>query len=218
MLGEGLPGDMRGAGEGGVAIAIGLAELDQNIALPPVADQRRVRARRLAAAGDGRQDFVLDLDRRGGVLRQIAVFGDHRGDRLADMAHLVAGKNEGGRVFRNLVGLEPQRHPRLGDMGTEIGAGIDRMHPLQPRRGGTIDALDPGMRVGAADEGRVQHAGDADVVDELPASAQQRRVLDPADPLSDDTQGFRRFSDGRRGAGTALRRHSPWFRACRGRA
>ena len=40
-----------------------------------------------------------------------------------------------------------------------------------------IDFAEPGVRVGAAHEGRVQHAGDLDVVDEASFAAQQRGVF-----------------------------------------
>ena len=215
MLDERFVRDMRRAHERSVAIAVGLAEFEQHVALLPAADDGRVRARRLAASRHRRQRFVLDLDQRGRILRDISAVRDYRRDRLADMAHLVGSQDEGRNVFRQLVRLEPERHSRLGNMGTEVVALIDRADTLHTGGGGGIDPSDPGVRVGAADEGRVQHAGHADVVDELPAPAQQRRILDPADPLSYGSQGFRRFSDGRRGAGTALHRHIPWSRVGR---
>ena len=206
---------MRRAHECGVAIAVGLAEFEQHVALLPAADDRRVRARRLAASRHRRKRFVLDLDQRSRILRDISAVRDYRRDSLTDMTHLVGGQDEGGYVFRQLVRLEPERHSRLGNMGTEVVALVDRVDSLHTGGDGGIDLRDPCVRMSAADEGRVQHAGHADIVDELPAPAQQRRILDPADPLSYGSQRFRRFSDVRRGAGTALRRHIPWSRADR---
>ena len=49
-----------------------------------------------------------------------------------------------------------------------------------------VDAADQRMRVRAAHEGRVQHAGKLQIVDEAAAALQQRQVLDPLDRLADD--------------------------------
>ncbi len=48
-----------------------------------------------------------------------------------------------------------------------------------------IDAADQRVRMRAAHEGRVQRAGRGNVIDETGAAGQQRKILEPRDPRSD---------------------------------
>ena len=54
---------------------------------------------------------------------------------------------------------------------------------IRARRLG-VDAADRGMRVRAAHERRLRHAGEFEIVDETAFATQQRPVLRPADPAS----------------------------------
>jgi len=45
------------------------------------------------------------------------------------------------------------------------------------------------MRYGAAQDGRVQHAGQAQIGDELALPGEEPRILDPPDRLADEAVG-----------------------------
>ena len=70
-------------------------------------------------------------------------------------------------------------------MRRDLGMAQHRFHPFIAAACRHVDAGDPGMGEGAADEGRVQHARQLDVVDETPGAAQQRRILEPLDRPAD---------------------------------
>ena len=72
----------------------------------------------------------------------------------------------GARVDESGVLVE-ERHGRVG--GAQVLVGDDRVHAGEPERRAGIDAREPGLGVGAAEHGRVQHVGQADVVDEARA-------------------------------------------------
>jgi hypothetical protein len=59
------------------------------------------------------------------------------------------------------------------------------MHARMRPGGARIDAADAGMRVRAAHEGCLQHAGQAQIPDEPAAAGEQRTVLDPPDRFPD---------------------------------
>ena len=50
---------------------------------------------------------------------------------------------------------------------------------------GDVDPHDPGVGVGTADDGGVEHVGEDEVVDVSPAAPQEPGVLDPGDGLAD---------------------------------
>ena len=136
----------------------------------------RQRLGRRARVRDGRQRLVVDLDALGGVLGQRARLADHGGDRLAGVAHLARG----------------QQRVRLGRDG-QTGRRVDlrRREPAQVGRGQQRPAhrADPGVGVRRAHEGHVRQPVDAHVIQELGASCQNPRVLEPADWLSDSHDG-----------------------------
>ena len=83
-------------------------------------------AGRIARRHDHRQLFDLDRDQLGGVLGDVGILGEHRRDRIADIAHVglrqrrLAEFADAGGV---LVGAEVDRR-KLGD----VGIGPDRDH------------------------------------------------------------------------------------------
>jgi hypothetical protein len=118
----------------------------------------------------GRQRFVGDVDRVARVLGLVAGPGDDGGDRFADEANAVAGDRPGrwGRdvVVRTFVLLAllagaafaAAAFERTAVLG-QLVAGDDGDDAGHRQRGRGVDAGDRGVRVGAADEGDVQHAG-----------------------------------------------------------
>ena len=100
--------------------------------------------------GSGSYD---DDDRVGGVARQVAIGGDHDGDRLAGVAHHV----DGHRVMRRRRERRADRHRR--EHLRDVGAGVDRFDAVHLLGGAGVDLRDRAVRDVAALERQVQHAG-----------------------------------------------------------
>jgi hypothetical protein len=66
----------------------------------------------------------------------------------------------------------------LRQHGREIVEGEHRVHARHRERRALVDPLDQRMRMRAAHESGVPHAGQRDVVDEAAAAAQQRLVFE----------------------------------------
>ena len=140
---------------------------------------------RVARVAHRRQRLVVDLDRGGGVLREVAVVRDHHGDGLADVADFVAGERDLrarrldrriGHQHRDLAGGDARRH---------VVGGEHRVNARHRSGRRAVDAANAGVAVGAADESRVQHAGQVHVIDELAAPGEQGRVFEARDPCAE---------------------------------
>ena len=95
-------------------------------------NQRRARLERLGGADHMRQLFPVDRDGLGGVFRSLERIGDHKGDRVADMAHFLARKDRIGWNVKNRV-----RKLDGAWQGTEIGglsAGEHQAYAGHPTR------------------------------------------------------------------------------------
>ena len=158
----------RGLGGGGVA-GLPVEDVVVGLALLVVADDRRVGVERPLGVHHGSDHLVLDVDQLERVARRVAVVGDDERDLLALEAHLVGGEH-GLRVVRH------RRHPRQPER-LEHGAGDDRVHLRVRLGGGGVDRHDPGVRVRAAQDRAVQHAGQVDVVDVAALAADEADVL-----------------------------------------
>src|SRR5581483_10316672 len=120
-------------------------------------------------------------DQLASVLGERAGAGDHGDDRLTDEANLVRGQQPAGHRLDVVAG---DRGDERGDVG-QVLSGEHRDHTVEgPGRLG-IDPDDAGVRVGAADEGDVQHAPQVDVVDVAAPAHQVPAVLDPRHPGAD---------------------------------
>ncbi len=109
-----------------------------------------------------RQLFVVGGDQLHGAFGGVRIGGEHDGDRLADIAHLVERQDrlivKGGAVIG------------IGDELPDVLAGDDREDALGLARVGDIDRADAAMRDGAAEDLAVQHAGQAQIVDVVRAA------------------------------------------------
>ena len=137
----------------------------KNAARGDVARGERVHLRRAGLHGcfgieHRRQRFVLDLNQVERFFGRVLVDGRHRGDLVPDVTHGIDGERQ------VVAGLRKIAVPDVG----KIASGHDRAHARQ--RGGPtgVDAHDPRMRVGAAQELPVQHPGHGDVVGVLGAA------------------------------------------------
>ncbi len=177
---------MRGTRERAVAVAVFDDVLGDEIVGTIETRARRTRCETRDRIGDGGKRIGVDLDQAQRIFRDRAAFGDHNANRLAHVSELVARE-------RIRIDLEPDRGRRHRErnavarqMRTEIVIGEHRADSCERSRRGDVHALQPRMRMRAAEERRVQELGQPDVVDEPAASAQQRLILDALDALTQE--------------------------------
>ncbi len=131
---------------------------------------------------DGRERVVVDLDELGGVLGEVAALGDDQHDRVAHEADVGIGERE--HRGHEVVGtLEHRRQHRTGDLGVELGAGVDGHHTLGLAGGGDVEAGDAGPGEVAAQEVGVEHVGEHDVVGVATSAGEEARVFLAEDRL-----------------------------------
>jgi hypothetical protein len=161
-LREGGVGGRRIAGLPVEAVVVGLA-----FEVGP--DHLGIRRQRLPDVDDGVERFVVDVDQFQRVARRVVVLGDDERHLLALEPDLV-----GGQDGLHVVGQ--RRHPGealLGQVGTGHH-GLDLRMCLGRRH---IDSDDLGVRVRRTQDRKVQHAGQADVVDVVALTADEPRIL-----------------------------------------
>ena len=142
------------------------------------------------------QRLVLHLDELERVLGQVAAVRDDDRDALADVPYLVRRQAAPGVPRR--VGAEVGH--RIAQFG-RLRARDHRVHAGCGLGLGGLDPYDPGVRVRAAQHGRVQSAGGDPVGDVAAAAEQELRVLDAADRLADPAPFAGLVADGGRGGG-----------------
>ena len=84
-----------------------------------VPDRRRAGRDRIRGRRHGGQRLVVDLDQLGGVLGLVERLGHHEGDRIADIAHPVAGQHGCGAT---------KPGARRGACAARAGADAERRH------------------------------------------------------------------------------------------
>ena len=164
-LGEGLPGRMRVAVRG----------LEGEIARPVGPHQAGARLERGERAHDMRQRLPIDVHRLGGVLRLFQRVGHHEGDRIADVAHLVARQDRIER-HRDIDALQHAGRRQRPEPGGIVG-GQHQAHPGQRAHAVEIDDAEAGVRMRRAQHHRVQGGRRGEIGDVMALPAQQRVVL-----------------------------------------
>ena len=146
-------------------------------------DERLGVVDRLLGIDDDRQRVVLDEHLLGGVDDAVLVVAEDDRDALADVLDLALGE----RPVLGRLDLDARRHPGHRQAGgdVEVLAGEDAVHAGQLPRAGGVDRDDLGVRLGRADDGHVEHAGDDHVVDVAPAAGDHPRVLLAPQRLAD---------------------------------
>lgn len=142
-------------------------------------EDRRVGGERLDRVDQRWQLVELDVDLVDTVLGGVPRLGDDGDDRLTDVPDLVHGQ----RVLRDGGGPEVHARVHLGLAVLARDHRDDAGHLQRPR---DVDRADVGVRHGAAQDGRVQHAGELQVGDVAATADQQARVLGSAEVLADD--------------------------------
>ena len=127
-----------------------------------------------------RQGPVVHLNQFGSVQRRVRVFGDNHGHGLSRIAHRVVRQQRLGPVGEG--NARPGVHPEGRVQRSEPVAGGSRriqhrQYAARGLRARKIDARDPGMRMGRADQHGVRAAGKIHVVKERAPSGQQPRIL-----------------------------------------
>ncbi|OUD83299.1 hypothetical protein CMMCAS02_10285 [Clavibacter michiganensis subsp. michiganensis] len=157
-----------GPGEPGGHVAVLAVHLRDDVALRVgeardggilvAVHERSARPPRLLGVEDGGQDLVVDAHQAHGRLRDPDVVGDHRGHALpAEPHHVVEDAAVVGVVEAVLV-------PRgRVERGGGVVVGEHGVHARQRERLRRVDGADARVRVRAADQARVQEAGDRHV-------------------------------------------------------
>ena len=145
----------------------------------------RRRFQRPPAVDRGGEGLVVDLNRAGRVLRPVGVVRDRCGDRFADIADLPVREDRRIEHMPDRTRRLGERHGDAGYVGAQIVEGEDRPDPWRGHGGRDVDPTDPRVGLAAPDEDGVQQVGEAKIVDETGPPPQERRVLDPRDPLSE---------------------------------
>ncbi len=142
--------------------------------LAVVVDARLGVGETFLGRGDGRERPVLDLDQVEGLGRGLLVHRDHRGHRVADVAHALA---------RERMLVLGHRHDAVRDR--EIGAGEHQVHAAVRLRTRGVDRFHHRVRVRRAQQLRVQHARENEVVGEELLADRLGAAVDAAARLAD---------------------------------
>ena len=167
-----------GGGEGAFDVAVGVGDRARgDVAAEGLKDEGSARIQRLLRGCHRRELFVVDFDQLAGVFGQIPGLGDHQGNRIAHQPDLVGGQH-GER--RPSAARHRQDAERTGaHVGLHVAAGVDRDDPRCLPCGAGVDAADPGMREGAAQEAGVEHPWQLHVGDVVAPASENPRVLFP---------------------------------------
>ena len=172
-----------GVGEGLVRLALLQRKIEGDVVAKLGMDDRRARCDRLQLIADRGQGLPFDRDKLGRVLGFGAALGHHDGHRLA----LPDRPFRRQQMLRRRAMPRPvQRHAdeRLA-FRIDVGRGEDGGDAGRILGGGNLDRDDLGVRMRAAHEAGVQHAGQLDVVDVAAVPAEQALELPPRDARSD---------------------------------
>ena len=172
-----LAADVGRVGEGRVGVALARVETPASGWCPAPSNSRLWFFAAAVPVGHRRQRLDLDRDRFQRVLADGDAVGQHHGDRLADIAHLVVRDHRLLERLELRQRLQPHRDDRRA--ARHVGRGDDRMHAghLQRRRG--VDRDDAAVRHRAAQDHGIEQASGREIVDILAAAAQEAQILAP---------------------------------------
>ncbi len=129
-----------------------------------------------------RQFLDRDVDQIGGVFGDIGVDREHRGDRIADIAHALLGQHRlAVRIERRDRALAEIDRRHLGN----VVGGPHREHAGQRARRRRIDRGDAAMRVSRAHDAHMELMRKIDVAGKRATPGNERRILKPRDGLAD---------------------------------
>ena len=149
-----------------------------------VLEQQRCVLRGRVAVGDRRQRFNIDFDQPQRIFGDPCGIGEHEGEHLADVAHLGLGDHRLPERFEIRQRLQPHgnaRHAVADVLGREHA-----MHAGKRAGGGNVDRADAAVGDRAAQKRRVQHVLAREIVDILPAAAEEAEILEAFDRAADE--------------------------------
>ena len=121
------------------------------------------------------QRLHLKTNQRCGLAGQRMAAGNHHGNGLADIGHMLPGQEWEIRRHQ----LWQQRVGGGHALGAEVGRGQDRQHAGQGPGWRAIDRQQPGVGMGAAYKSHMAGIGQAHIMHKAAQAAQQRLVLPP---------------------------------------
>ena len=148
--------------------------------------ERAVRGR-LLGVDDHVERLVVDVDQRECVLGRVAGLGHDRGDARArerDAVDLERPRRVDEVLDAARLPCARQRRQLLEVLAGEDGDDARGLRGLR-----RVDALDPRVREGRAQDRDVRHPGQLEVVEVLRRAGDQARVLDALDGLADEPGG-----------------------------
>src|SRR5215204_2601219 len=147
------------------------------LAILVVADDGSILIERLPGICYRVEWLVVNVDELEGVLRDVGIIGHHEGNLLPLEAHLVGGEHglgvpgEGGHPGEALLG--------------EVLARDDRVDAGELQRGARVYTIDPRVGVRAAQDGRLQHLRQSDVIDVVSLAPDKAPVLLARHPIAE---------------------------------
>ncbi len=149
-------------------------------------EQQHIAARTGVPVRHRRQ--VIDLESDGGsrILGQLGPIGEHHRQRLAHIPHHRL-RDHRLRIGRNGRDRPAKRNGR--DRAADIGGGQDRPYSRHGERGRGIDRAEAAMGDRAAHHHGVPLPGAGEIIEILPAAAQEAKVFDPLDRTADECIG-----------------------------
>ena len=180
---------VRGAGERRVdGITVARLELDQGVAAMLRPDQLGASLERLLRRQAGRLFDVVDHDGLGGVGRLHAALRHHQRHCIADEARPPDAQPRAHRRVRRGT-VEPLGGRPRGNAAEAVrlpvAARQDRDHARHLERVRRVDLGKGGVCMGRANDHRVRHAGQHDVVDVAARAGQEAPVLEASHRLTD---------------------------------
>ena len=171
---------------GGLPVALGGVEgLVVRALVPDRRGAGQVGGGRVELDGQG---LVVDLDGLAGILGLGNGFGDHHGDRLAHMAHPVAGQGRAGRAEHRraitLLGRRSALHVAELLLGI-VFAGQDGDDAGHLRGHGGVDPQEFGVGMRRAQEDRIALPVHEDVIGEAALTLQETRCFHLTNRLTD---------------------------------
>jgi hypothetical protein len=159
--------------------------MSRDIRVELAANRRRPDGSGVTAIRSRGKHIVVDPHQGGGVLGDIAVVGKHDRDRLPDIGHFAIGQRKRPEAVERRSGIGMAQHAPLREDRGEMIERERGVHPSERERVVHCHGADRRMRMRAAHECRMQHAGKRDVIDEAPLAGEERPILEARNACPD---------------------------------
>ncbi len=149
--------------------------------VPLRVEPRGVLVERPLRVDERREDVVVEVDLRRGLLRLLAGLGGHEGDGVADVARLLADGDHRGPVVDDVAVEAVARY---------VGGRQDGLDARHRERLGGVDSLQEDPRFRGPEHRAVEHPGDLHVVDVDRRAEDLLPRVDALDPRADAERGL----------------------------